>query len=77
VLTEAPDTITLEPDAVRLAVVLRLVPTTTVPKLWLFGVTDNCPLAVPVPDSETVTFELEAFDMIDREPVALPADCGV
>ena len=48
-LTEADETVTLEPVAERVAVKVWLFPTITLPKLKLAGERLSCPTAVPDP----------------------------
>ena len=71
------ETVTELPDALRLAVWLVLVPTTTEPKLTEPGATDNWPCVASLPDSGMLTVELLAFDRTLRLPEALPAVVGV
>lgn len=74
VLGVPEETVTLEPVALRAAVMLLLVPTTTLPKSKVVaGLMANWPAAVPVPDRETVRFELEAFERTEMLPLA-PAE---
>ena len=51
--TETEETVTLAPLALKVAGMLLLAPTATLPKLKLPGFTENCPAAVPFPDTET------------------------
>ncbi len=74
-LTE--EIVTLAPVALSVAGRLALVPTTTLPKARLVGLTANCPAAVPVPESGIFKVGLDAFEVIARLPLALPADWGV
>src|SRR6202035_2878166 len=70
-------TVTFAPLAVRLPDAVPLVPTTTLPRARVGGVTVSCPTAaVPVPDSGTVSVELDAVEVRVRLPLALVADCG-
>lgn len=62
--------------ALSVAVWLWLVPTTTLPKLMLEGVTASCPGDVAVPDSGTDCVGFAAFELMAREPLALPAAVG-
>ncbi len=75
-LTEADDTVTLPPVALRVAVMFLLEPTVTLPKPKLVGLTANVPTVTPVPESEMVG-ELEASEVNDTVPVELAPDCGV
>ena len=73
----APVTVTLAPVAVNVPDALLLVPTTTLPKLSVLGLTASCPTAVvPVPDSEMLRLGLVASDVTVKFPEALPAACG-
>ena len=70
-------TVTFAPLAVRLPVAFPLVPTTTLPRARVVGVTINCPVAaVPVPDSGMVNVGFDAVDVIVTLPLTAPADCG-
>jgi hypothetical protein len=75
-LTEAAETVTAPPLALRVAVMFLLDPTTTLPKLKLVGLTENPPTAAPVPDNEIVGAVLEASEVIAMLPLALPLVCG-
>ena len=71
-------TVTFAPLAVRLPDAVPLVPTTTLPRPRVVGVTVSCPgAAVPVPDSGIVRLELEAFEVIVTLPLTLSPDAGV
>jgi hypothetical protein len=70
-------TVTEAPLAVRLPLSAAFDPTTTFPKLRLVGDTANWPEAVPVPESAMLSVELDAFEIIDRLPLAAPAPVGV
>jgi hypothetical protein len=71
-------TVTFAPLAVRLPDAVPLVPTTTLPRPSVVGVTVSCPAAeVPVPDSGIVSVGLDAFEVMVRLPLAFAADCGV
>ena len=73
----APVTVTLAPLAVNFPDELPLVPTTTMPRSMVVGVTASCPTAaVPVPDKGMVRVGFEALEVIVRFPLALPADDG-
>ena len=74
---EAEETVTLDPLALIEAGMLALCPTTTLPKLKLAGEAINCPTAAPVPVIEMMSDGLEAFDVIEMLPVALPAEVGL
>ena len=75
--TEAEETVTLPPVALRVAVIFLPDPTVTLPKLKLVGFTANEPMATPVPEREIVGGVLEASEMNETLPVALAPDCGV
>jgi hypothetical protein len=68
--------VTLEPVALSVAVMLLLVPTTTLPKSKVAGLIPNWPAAVPVPNREIVRFELEAFERTEMLPLALVEELG-
>jgi hypothetical protein len=71
-------TVTFAPVAVRLPDAVPLVPTTTLPRPSVVGLTVSCPAAaVPVPDRGIVSVGLEAFEVIVTLPLALVAVCGV
>jgi hypothetical protein len=71
-------TVTFAPLAVRLPDAVPLVPTTTLPRPRVVGVTVSCPAAaVPVPDSGMVSVGLDAFEVIVTLPITVPADAGV
>ena len=73
----APVTVTLAPVAVSSPDELPLVPTTTLPRSMVVGLTASCPTAaVPVPDKGIVRVGFEASDVMMRFPLALPADDG-
>lgn len=72
----APDfTVTLEPPAVIVPVMLLVVPTVTVPKLRVLGEAESEPVAPPVPLSLIdALFTLEVTVML---PVTLPVAVGL
>jgi hypothetical protein len=70
-------TVTDAPLAVRLPFSEELDPTTTLPKLRLVGDTAKVPAAVPVPESAILSGEFDAFETIDKLPLAAPALLGV
>jgi len=71
-------TVTFAPLAVRLADAVPLVPTTTLPRAKVVGVTPSWPAAAaPVPDSGIVNVGFDAFEVMVTLPVTLPADVGV
>ena len=55
---------------------VSLLPTVTLPKLWLVGFAPSVPGAIPVPDKGTVRVGFGAFEVIVTVPLALPADAG-
>ena len=82
-LTEKPvpfqlalETVTLEEPALRVPFKLWLLPTATLEKFKLAGLTASCPEPSPVPASATVTVEFVAVQATDRSPFAVPADEG-
>jgi len=64
--------------AVRVPVWNLLLPTARLPKFIVAGATASCPGggARPIPDSGTVAVELAASEIIERAPLAEPADVG-
>ena len=64
--------------AVRVPVWDLLFPTARLPKFIVAGATASCPGdgARPAPDSDTVAVELAASEIIERAPLAEPADMG-
>jgi hypothetical protein len=72
-------TVTLDPPAARVPDELPLVPTTTLPRARVAGVTPSVPAValVPIPESGTVTVEFEAVEMIVMVPVRVPVVVGV
>src|SRR5208282_3735519 len=76
-LLPAELTITDAPAAVRLPLSEELAPTVTVPKLSVVGETDNCPGAVPVPESAMLSGEFDAVEAIESDPLAAPEPVGV
>jgi len=68
--------VTLAPVAVRVAGMLLLVPTLTVPKFAELGDTVSCPVAAPVPAKGTVTLEPD-FRASVTLPVVAPLLCGL
>ena len=73
----APVTVTLAPLAVSIPDELPLLPTSTLPRFMVVGLTASCPTAaVPLPESGMVSVGFEASDVIVRLPLALPADDG-
>lgn len=67
-------TVTFAPLAVNVPDALLLVPTTTLPRFSVPGLTVSCPAAVvPVPESEMLRLGLVASDVIVSFPEVLPA----
>jgi hypothetical protein len=76
VLMLAPVIVMLEPVAVSEAGRLLLCPTVTLPKLSAAGFTANWPETVAVPAREMVSVGLEASEITEINPVALPPVVG-
>ena len=77
-LVLAAVTVTLAPLAVRVPEAVPLVPTTTLPRPRVVGLTVSCPTAVtPVPDKGIVSVGFDAFELTVTFPVTAPADAGV
>jgi hypothetical protein len=73
----APEVIvTLDPPAVIEPDWVDVLPTVTVPKLAVVGVSVSCPCEVPVPDRPIARFGFEALEVIETLPVTLPATVG-
>ena len=53
-----------------------MLPTVTLPKLRLAGFDPRVPGAIPVPDSELVSEEFAASEVIVRVPLAFPLAWG-
>ena len=71
-------TVTLAPLAVNVPEPVPLVPTTTLPRLSVVGLTLNVPgAAAPVPDKGMLSEGFEALDVMATEPLALPVAVGV
>ena len=71
-------TVTLAPLAVKLPDAVPLVPTTTLPRARVVGLTLSCPTAVtPVPDNGIVNVGFDAFEVIVTFPLTVPAEGGV
>jgi hypothetical protein len=70
-------TVTFAPLAVRVPDAVPLLPTTTLPRARVVGLTVSCPAAaVPVPDNGMVRVGLDAFEVMVTLPLALAADSG-
>ena len=76
-VTLADDTVTLAPVAVSVPLLAKLVPTVTLPKPRLVGPRASWPGAVPVALKGMPRFGLEASEVMEREPLTLPAAAGV
>ena len=72
----ADDTVTLAPVAVSVPLLAKLVPTVTLPKPRLVGPRASCPGAIPLALNGMPRFGLEASEVMDREPLMLPAAAG-
>jgi hypothetical protein len=73
----ACEIVTLDPPVfVSESVKVTLLPVWALPKARLAGLAVSWPGAVPVPESETFTVELEALDTTVMPPLTLAADCG-
>jgi hypothetical protein len=76
VLALADEIVTLDPEALTVAVELLLDPTVTLPKLKLDGLSESCPGEVPVPDKAIVRLDTAALEVSTRLPLALPLAVG-
>src|SRR5580700_4501804 len=76
-LTFTEDTVTVAPAASSSAVCCEVLPTTTLPKFIVVGLTANCPVGVPTPDNGTFSVGLDASDVMARFPLSVAADGGV
>jgi len=76
-VTLADDTVTLAPVAVSVPLLAKLVPTVTLPKPRLVGPRASCPGAIPVALVGIARFGLEASEVMDSEPLTVPAAAGV
>ena len=71
-------TVTLAPVALRVPDTVPLLPTTTLPKLKVGGVTESCPVAaIPVPVAEAVVVASDASLVNVSAAFAAPAVCGL
>ena len=72
-------TVTLDPPAVRVPDAVPLVPTATLPKASVAGLTPSVPAVavVPIPESGSVTVESEAVEWIVMVAVRVPVAVGV
>lgn len=68
--------VTLEFNALSVVVSDLLAPTMTLPKLSPAGLTESCPAAAPLPESEIGEIVLEASDTSVKLPEALAATLG-
>ena len=73
----AEEITTLEPTALKLAAIVLLVPTVTLPRLALVGETVNVPAACPVPDKGMDTVGLLALEITVKLPLAPPLAVGL
>ena len=73
----AEEITTLEPTAFKLAAIVLLAPTVTLPRLALVGETVKVPAAVPVPDKGMDTVGLLALEITVRLPLTAPLTVGV
>jgi hypothetical protein len=73
----APVTVTFAPLAVRVPVAEALLPTTTLPRLKLVGVTASCPAATaPDPNRGIVSVGLGDVEVTVTLPLVAPEDVG-
>jgi len=72
----AEEITTLEPEALRVADIVVLDPTATLPRFALAGETAKVPPAVPLPKSGMVSALAPAFETTVRPPVAEPLVVG-
>ena len=71
-------TVTLAPVAFKLAVPDPLLPTATLPRFRVVGVTESCPAAVtPVPVAEAVVVDGDALLVKVSVALAAPAVSGL
>ena len=63
--------------ALSVPVCEKVLPTVTLPKLMVAGLTASCPGATPEPVRVTEKLGFDAFETMERAPLALPADVGV
>jgi len=75
-LLVAEETVTDDPAAVRLPLREEFEPSGIVPKLRLVWESESWAVAVPVPESPMLRFELEAFETIAKLPLAAPEVVG-
>ena len=73
----AEEITTLEPTALKLAAIVLLVPTVTLPRLALVGETAKVPPACAVPDKGMDTVGLLALDITVRLPLTVPPTVGL
>jgi len=73
----ALEMVTLFKLAVSVPVMFCLLPTLTVPKLKVAGLTASCPALIPVPAKDTDRLGLFALLVTVTLPVSLPAPGGV
>jgi hypothetical protein len=72
-------TVTLDPAAVRVPDAFPFVPTTTLPRARVAGLTPSVPAVavVPIPESGSVTVEFKAVELIVMVAVRVPVAVGV
>lgn len=78
-LEVAPVTVTLPPLACNVPDAVPLVPTTTLPRPRVLGLTPSCAAAtvlVPSPESGIVTVGFDPFELMVTLPVTLPVAFG-
>ena len=73
----AEEITTLEPTAFKLAAIVLLAPTVTLPRLALVGETVKVPAAVPVPDKGMDTVGLLALEITVKPPLTAPPTVGL
>jgi hypothetical protein len=73
----AEEITTLEPTVLKLAAIVLLVPTGTLPRLGLVGETVKVPAACPVPDKGMDTVGLLALEITVRLPLTAPLTVGL
>ena len=69
-------TVTLDPLAVKVPLLVAVWPTITLPKSMAPGFTESCPAAVADPDNPIPSDELDAFDVNVSVPDELPLAVG-
>jgi len=64
------------PVLVSVTVADFVVPSVTLPKASLVGLSESVPGVTPVPESDIVSVGFDAFELIVTVPLALPVACG-